>query len=205
MNMKKIVILVSAALALLAGAPAFAQPSFSGGYLSSTETWKSGSSSTESTPMNGFYAGIGFTSPISKGFKLSSGVYYGFATKDNVRSFLGMKFDGGKLQDHYVNIPVHLSLGLDTTAGLHCFIYGGPSLSFTLASRLVTANATIDRFGDDPDFKRFDVMLGGGVGIELVETFRVTVGYDFGMLDRYGNSNSIVRRNQFTAGVAIIF
>ena len=203
--MKKIVILLSAALVLLASVPVFAQATFGGGYLSTTETWKSGSTSTESNPMSGFYAGLGFTSPINNLFKLTSGVYYGFATRNNVTKFLGLTIDNGKQQDHYINIPVFLSLGLDTTAGLHCFIYGGPSLSFALASKLVSDKKSVDLLDENPDFKRFDVMLGGGVGIELVETFRVTVGYDFGMLDRYNSNSYSVRRNQFTAGVAIIF
>ena len=56
--MKKIVTLLSAALVLLASAPAFAQASIGAGYLSSTETVKSGSSSTERNPMSGFYAGM---------------------------------------------------------------------------------------------------------------------------------------------------
>lgn len=203
--MKKIVILLSAALVLLAGAPAFAQATFGGGYLSTTESWKSGSTSTESDPMSGFYAGLGFTSPINSLFKLTSGVYYGFASKSNVTHFLGLTIDNGKQQDHFINIPVFLSLGMDTTAGLHCFIYGGPSLSFAVASKLVSEKKSVDLFEEDPDLKRFDVMLGGGVGVELFETFRVTVGYDFGMLDRYNANSYSVRRNQFTAGVALIF
>lgn len=90
MNMKKIITLVSAALVLLASIPANAQGSFGAGYLSSTVVSKTGSSSSESSPMNGFYAGIGYTVPIAGALNLTPGLYYGFATKDLVNLMEGV-------------------------------------------------------------------------------------------------------------------
>ena len=204
-SMKKIVTILSAALVLLAGAPAFAQGSFGAGYLSSTEVVKSGSSSTERTPMNGFYAGIGYTVPIANGLNFTPGLYYGFAMKNNVASIFGLKIDGGKQQDHFVNVPLHFSFGFGTSPDLRLFVYGGPSVSFALASKIVSGSNTYDRLKDNDSIKRLDVMLGGGIGLELMQTFRVTLGYDFGMLNRYSSNNYTVNRNQMTAGVAIIF
>lgn len=204
--MKKIVTILSAALVLLASAPAFAQASIGAGYLSSTELWKSGNSSTQSTPMNGFYAGVGYTVPIANGINFTPGIYYGFATKDNVVDLAGIfKINGGKQQDHYLNIPLDFSFGVDMSSDLRFFVYGGPSLSLALASNLISGSTTVNRFGDNSDLNRFDIMLGGGVGIEVMKAFRINVGYDFGMLNRYNNSNTTCHRNQLTAGVAFLF
>ena len=204
-SMKKIVTILSAALVLLASAPAFAQGSFAAGYLSSTEVVKSGSTSTQKTPMNGFYAGIGYTVPVAGGLNFTPGVYYGFAMKNNVASIFGLKIDGGKQQDHFVNVPLHFSFGFGTTRDLRLFVYGGPSVSFAIASKIISGSTTYDRLSDNDSLKRFDVMLGGGIGLELMETFRLTVGYDYGMLNRYNSNNYTVKRNQLTAGAAIIF
>ena len=194
MNMKKIITLVSAALVLLASVPAFAQGSFGAGYLSSTVVTKTGSTSSESSPMNGFYAGIGYTVPIAGALNLTPGLYYGFATKDVAL---------GKRQDHYINVPLHFSIGFGTTRDLRLFVYGGPNISYTLASKTIANQTSIDLLGDNA--KRLDVLLGGGIGIEFIETFRVNIGYDFGMLNHASSNNYTVKRNQLTVGAAIIF
>lgn len=204
--MKKIVILLSAALVLLASAPAFAQASIGAGYLSSTEIWKSGNSSSESTPMNGFYAGVGFTVPVANGINFTPGIYYGFATKDNVVDVAGIfKINGGKQQDHYLNVPLDFSFALDLSSDLRFFVYGGPSLSLALASNLISGSTTVNRLGENSDLNRFDIMLGGGLGVEVMNMFRINAGYDFGLLNRYQSSNYTVNRNQLYAGVAFLF
>ena len=82
--MKKIVTLLSAALVLLASAPAFAQASVGAGYLSSVNVNKSGKTSEA---LNGFYAGVGFTVPVTGGINFTPGIYYGYITKSNASNF----------------------------------------------------------------------------------------------------------------------
>ena len=49
-------------------------------------------------------------------------------------------------------------------------------------------------------------MLGGGMGVDLGKRLRLTVGYDFGMMNRYTEGNGIVRhRNQLHGGLAFLF
>ena len=204
MNMKKIVTLLSAALVLLAGAPAFAQASIGAGYLSSTEVVKSGSSSNERTPLNGFYVGLTYTVPIASNISFNPGIYYGFAAKSNAASIFGLKLEG-KQQDHFVNVPLHLSFGADLGSGLRFFVYGGPSASFAVASKIISGSTSYDRLTDNDGLQRFDIMLGAGVGLQFNDMLRFQVGYDAGMLNRYNSSNYTVHRNQLTAGVAFLF
>ena len=202
--MKKIVTLLSAALVLLASAPAFAQASIGAGYLSSTEVVKSGSSSTERTPLNGFYVGMGYTVPIAAGINFTPGVYFGMASKSNATSILGLKLEG-KQQDSFINVPLHFSFGTDIGSGLRFFAYAGPSASIAVASKIISGSTTYDRLQDNDSLQRFDVMLGAGVGLQFNDMIRFQVGYDMGMLNRYNSSNYTVKRNQLTAGLAFLF
>lgn len=202
--MKKFVTILSAALLLLAGTNAFAQMSVGAGYLSSTETVKSGSSSTDRTPLNGFYAGVSYTVPIASGISFTPGIYYGLAAKSNATSIFGLQIEG-KQQDSFINVPLHFSFGAELGSGLRCFVYGGPSASFAVASKVISGSTTYDRLKDNDSLQRFDLMLGGGVGLEINDIVRFQVGYDFGMLNRTDSENFLVRRNQLTAGVAFLF
>ena len=202
--MKKFVTILSAALLLLAGTNAFAQMSVGAGYLSSTETVKSGSSSTDRTPLNGFYAGVSYTVPIASGINFTPGIYYGLAAKSNATSIFGLQIEG-KQQDSFINVPLHFSFGAELGSGLRCFVYGGPSASFAVASKVISGSTTYDRLKDNDSLQRFDLMLGGGVGLEINDIVRFQVGYDFGMLNRTDSENFLVRRNQLTAGLAFLF
>ena len=204
-SMKKIVTILAASM-MLFGVNAIAQPSIGAGYLSSTETFKSGnSSSTDKTPMNGFYVGLSYTLPIVGGLNFTPGVYYGYATRDNVVDAIITKINAGKRKDMYINVPLHFSYGLDLTDALRLFVYGGPSASIGVSSKTVSGNTTIDRYGENSNLQRFDIMLGAGAGLEFNEMIRFQVGYDWGMLNRYNTNNYSVHRNQLTAGVAFLF
>ncbi len=202
--MKKIVTLLSAALVLLASAPAFAQASIGAGFLSSTDVVKTGSSSTDRTPLNGFYLGVGYTVPIAGGLNFTPGIYYGMTAKSNANSIFGLKIEG-KQQDHYVNVPLHFSFGTEVGGGLRLFAYAGPSLSLAVASKITSGSTSYDRLKGNDSLQRFDVMLGGGVGLEFNDMIRFQVGYDAGMVNRYKSDNFSVHRNQLTAGVAFLF
>ncbi len=43
-----------------------------------------------------------------------------------------------------------------------------------------------DNYKANPNLRRFDVMLGGGVGVEIIRHIRATVGYDHGLINRDG-------------------
>ena len=204
--MKKII--STLAFALLMAATAWAQTSVGVGYLNSIDIVKSGNN-TSSNPLNGVYAGVSFTVPVYGGINFTPGIYYGFATQSDAMDLIITTLSGRRT-DHFINIPMFLSFGLDLNPGLRFFAYAGPSVSFGLASmvtnKLGTTSSSYDRYKEDSNLNRFDVMLGGGVGVQVRDMFRINVGYDFGMLNRYHNSSSIAyRRNQLTAGIAFLF
>ena len=215
--MKKIVTLLSAAMMLLAGTSAFAQMSVGVGYVNSTDIVKFGKDQTaKGTPGNGFFAGISYTAPLPGGFSFTPGFYYEFqsaemAAGDSVFAV------SGRATEHYINIPLDFSYGLDLSRDLRFFVYAGPTVNVGLAST-IKPSATSALIGlkldgdvincyDDQDYGRFDIMLGGGIGLDIRDNFRVNVGYDFGLLNRYTGKSSDYsqHRNRFFAGIAFIF
>lgn len=58
-----------------------------------------------------------------------------------------------------------------------------------------------------PDYRynRFDVLLGGGVGLEVLKFLEVKVGYDWGLLNRYKGDGVELHRGQVYAGIGIRF
>lgn len=194
--MKKVLTSILAASLLLLGTNAFAQISVGGGYVNSTMVSKAGSSSSTSEPSNGFYAGIGYTLPIAGDLQLTPGVYYEMLFGKNVK-------------EGYIDIPFHFSYDV-YVGNAKVFAYAGPTVSCGLFSKgsLSILGMTIegDRYGENSGYGRFDVLLGGGVGMELNDMIRFNVGYNFGMLNR--NTSSLdykLSRNVLTAGVSFLF
>lgn len=196
--MKK-VFAIAAALMMLATA-ANAQ-SFGAGYVQSTKKIDNSSSVA-----NGFYAGFGYSAEIMPGLNLNPGLYYEFLTSNSDLFDLGIVT--GKTTEHYVNVPLHLSYGINFAPTFKVFAYGGPTANVGIASTTKrdyagAVETTTDNYKDSK-YGRFDIMLGVGGGIELMKKFRITVGYDWGMLDR-NSSNIVLKRNRLTAGAAFIF
>lgn len=200
-------IITTLACAVLIASTAFAQTSVGAGYLNSIDVVKSGNS-TNSDPLNGFYAGVSFTVPVASGINFNPGLYYGYAAKSSAADLIITTLSG-KREDHFLHVPLHFSYGLDLSRDFRFFAYAGPSVSFGLASRVTGSiggnSSASDRYQSDSNLNRFDIMLGGGAGVEVMRQFRIQVGYDFGMLNRYNNTNTAYRRNQLTAGVAYLF
>ena len=57
------------------------------------------------------------------------------------------------------------------------------------------------------EYQRFDVLLGGAVGVDFSKMLRLKVGYDFGMVNRFSNdfTDATRHRQRFYAGLAYLF
>lgn len=207
--MKK-VFAIAAALMMLATA-ANAQ-SFGAGYVQSTQKMNNNSSTA-----NGFYAGFGYTADFTpKGsaisLALNPGIYYEYLNSTSAGSIWFVSGES-KTQEHYVNVPLQLSVGFNFAPTFKLFAYAGPTANVGIASSTKSSVSVAGHTGSvDPtdnyksgDYSRFDIMLGGGVGAEIMNKFRVNVGYDLGMLDRHKSDDITLKRNRLTAGVAFIF
>ena len=205
--MKRIILTIATAIVSFAFAPAYAQVSLGAGYLNSTDVVKIGEK-TSTDPLNGFYVGAGYTLPLAHGLSFTPGIYYGFATKASSTDLI-ITTVSGKREDHFINIPLSLNYGVNVGSGLKLFAFAGPSLSVGVVSKVTgsigDSSSSYDRYKENSDLNRFDLMIGGGIGCDVMEKVRIHVGYDFGLLNRYKSTDAGYHRNQLTAGVAYLF
>ena len=219
--------IISSVLAFIA-VSASAQISVGVGYLQSTATYQAKSGAdVNNTQSNGFYAGLGYEMPLMQGLGLSAGVYYSYLYSDDAGSTaIGTIATGSlktNLKEQYINVPVALNFGYNLTRDLRLFAFGGPTVSFGLSSMShydasvsviginISDSGDTDNYAGTDDkpspYGRFDVLLGAGAGVDIHGKYRLTVGYDWGMLNRNVDSEStaIRHRNQLKVGVAYLF
>ena len=197
--MKKFFSTLLVASLMLLGTNAFAQMSFNAGYLNSTLATKNTSSGA-----NGAFAGISFDVPLAGGLGIAPGVYYSVLFSKNTELF---GFGTGTFQEHAINVPVYLNYGFALARDTKFFIFGGPTAQYGLMSKVKhevgNVEATVDNYKDS-DFNRFNVYLGGGVGFQAGPAI-VTVGYDYGMMNQYKNTDVACRRSNLKIGVGFAF
>ncbi len=211
--MKKILTSVLAASLMLLGTSAFAQVSVNVGYANSKLTYSN--SNKSKAPANGFYAGLEYNVPVGDIFGLSVGANYEMLMSKDYK--LGNLLSGN-FKEMYLNAPVRLNFGYEIADGIRLFVFGGPTFSYALSGKIdsnidlgiLTVGGQSDVY-KDLNWNRFDVMVGGGGGIELMDKIRLTVGYDQGMFNKLPKgsdgkeASNKLTRSQLTAGVAFIF
>jgi len=204
--MKKIFTAVLAASLMLIGTSAFAQFSAGAGFMNSPLNY-----GKESLALNGLFAGVSYNIPLAGGLGVAPGVYYSLLTKkdsDNSGAFI----HEGDHTDMYLTVPVDLNYGIQIADGFKALLFAGPTFSYGLSSKTklsgsiggFSVGSTVDNY-DNKDLSRIDVMLGGGVGVELENMVRFTVGYDRGMMDLDKTDAGTLHRSQLHAGVAFLF
>ena len=91
------------------------------------------------------------------------------------------------------------------------FVFAGPVFSCGLSSNSKTTvnevSTKINVYEGDPEYGRFDMKLGVGVGVTGMDSFNVKVGYNIGMLNRYtGNVRDLsYRTGVFYVGIGYFF
>ena len=173
--MKKTLLLLFAAALMLAGVNASAQVSIGAGpatrlYFEKGQTVK-------------YTYGVSLSFEDSKRltdvFGYSAGVDFGtYGKKDFYSETTG-------LSEMYVDLPVRAKFYIPFSGSTEMFFFGGVVPSMCVSSNIKTEGAKVSRFREGSDYFRYDVLAGGGVGIELNEQYRFTLGYDHGLLDRY--------------------
>ena len=203
--MKKILCSILAASLMLLGTSAYAQVAIGAGYAQSKHTLAKKSVS-DSSPTNGFYAGIDFNVPVGEIFGLSAGVNFEYLMS---KTYALSSILSGDYKEQYINVPVRINAGFDMTDGVRLFLFGGPTFSYALSGKIGVGTLSYDIFKTE-DYKRFDVLVGGGAGLDLMDRFRLTVSYDLGMFNTYPGSEgreatSKLTRNTLHAGLSFLF
>lgn len=208
--MKKVISILAAAVLMLTATNAFAQISVGAGYLNATD--KVGDNSTN---LNGAYAGVSYNIPISGGFAVAPGLYYSGLFKSGEilnTSILNTKVDS-KLAEHFVNVPLTFNLNFELAPDMTAFVYAGPTFQYGLASKTkiegtvagYNGDKEIDNYRDGSNYSKTNVLLGGGVGMN-VNAFQLSVGYDYGLMNLYTGEGDVNRHKSYVRlGVAYLF
>lgn len=212
--MKRIITTLLAASMMLVGTTAFAQMSIGAGYINSSMKTSIGNNSS-TMPYNGFYVGGDYTIAEGIGFGISVGAYYSYLTATSSGSFsiFGVNIGASsKVEEMYLDIPVHFNYSVEVSPGLRGFVYAGPTFSYGISST-TELGGSIGGVGGktnksnnyaDGSYKPFDILVGGGAGLDFGR-LRFTVGYDLGMLNRVPSDNYTQKRNVLHAGIGFLF
>ncbi len=215
--MKKFIV-IALALILFAGGRACAQWRPGAGYVhsSSVSRYADGESAVK-TAFNGLYAGLSYALPLAGCIDFTPGVYYEFIAG-------GEKAEGrtldilGETREHYLNVPLTFDFGFDLSPDVRLLLFAGPTFRLGLESvtffglgwsvhdfEVLKGGLKAHNFKDD-DYSRFDVLLGGGLALELLNRFRLQFGYDAGLLNRNtAGSDLRLHSRRLTAGIAYLF
>lgn len=206
--MKKVFVTLLAAGLMLLGTDAFAQLSVNAGYLNSTKTIKG----YDSENIHGAYVGVSLNLMLSDSFGISPGLYYSLlAGKQNLVDLDTILRIDGSMKEHALNLPVYMNYGFYLGHDSRFFIYAGPTLQYGLSSKVKGeinsivghSSSTYDNYKDD--MNRFNLFLGGGVGFDA-GSFKVTVGYDYGMLNLSKDKNDpATHRSNLKIGIGFNF
>lgn len=194
-EMKKIITTLVAATVAMMGVSAFAQASVGVGYLSSPSKTKYNSTSTTRN-FNGFYVGADYNlNFFDTGVGMAPGLYF---------SYLGNDEDGRKTNETYLTVPVMFNYGFEVSPAVRLSAFAGPSFALGLSSKTKAGSVETKNYDGD-GYKQFDVLLGLGIAADINDLVRVSIGYDWGAIDRNGDIAGTMHRNQLHVGVAYLF
>lgn len=204
--MKKVLSLVAAVM--LFSAASMAQASFGVGYMNPTHP---GALLSEPTTLNGVYAGLDYNIHFTENFGLAPGVFCSYATKTD--EYPGSLASGKlTLTELYVGVPLNLNFSFKLAPDFALTLYAGPTISYGVMSKSkgdakvlgIGGSAEVDLY-KNTNYKPLDVLVGGGVAFDWAEMFRVSVGYNYGILDRNASDHHSFNRSYLHMGVAYLF
>lgn len=115
------------------------------------------------------------------------GKRFGVSAGASLAGSAGYHFGGDEtknLGEIYLEIPVRGKVFIPLGATVDLYLFAGPSLSVDLYSIDAHTKSSVSNFETYPTMTRLDVMLGGGIGLEIIRHIRVSLSYDQGLMDR---------------------
>lgn len=222
-----------ASLLLFSAAGTYAQTGIHLNYMHSWERDRLDGSKVSSPELNGFAVGVDYEIPILKGLlSFQPGLsYYHLVDEESSFNYASYRITQSYLQN-YLAMPLHLKLNIGLSA-MKLFVFVGPTITMGLqdrdkysvdgagsvsynayngkikASSTTVTSLLAEYVPDDEKEDRFDMLFGGGVGLELMSVLEVKAGIDWGLTNRYCDTYSAAdysnRRRQFYLGIGLRF
>lgn len=223
--MKKLIASLFAASLMLLGTQAYAQLVVGAGYLHNIENTKTtdGKAVGDAVHLNGFYLGGSYNIQFSNYFGVAPGFYIDmlFQSRNSADggTFGGIQIAGSASYNYTevaLNLPVNLTFKMPVGDNAELFAFAGPTFQYGVMARSTfNAAASIgpihyskgdsyNHYGDKGDTKPFNILLGGGVGIQVGD-IQFLVGYDHTLLNSEKSGNLVSGRHQIKAGINFEF
>ena len=202
--MKKALIIMAAATILFVG-KANAQLGINIGYAPvtlTTQVTSGNTTSTSSSEMDGFFAGVSYNNAISNGLAVSIGLQARYNTKTSTGSANFVVVSGNDKSTTtqiLLDVPVLLNYSLPLgSAKLTAF--AGPTFSYavygnthvttttTILGSTSTSETDYAMYGDNSSNERFDLTAAFGLQLQYSD-FRLFGGYRIGLLDLNSGDN----------------
>lgn len=208
--MKKIILTL--AIVAAAATSAFAQIGIGAGFTNSSA---SSSEDGENLVTKGFYVEGTYNIHIGNCLSIVPGVRYAFTGNGDPMGIDIEDIDFAEVNtsiaEHNLYIPVMAQVNVPI-GGAKVFVFAGPTFQFAISSLLnvvakvgeIGFDQDVDLLGEDGLFKRTDIALGGGVGIEFHQ-FQLKAGYDFGLMNRSIVDGGTIKGQQLRMGIAYLF
>ena len=211
-HMKKIYFILAFATAMLFASEASAQIGLGLGYnlfnsMQREEGQKYGNE------LNGLFVeatyDFYFLEKLWGNLGVQPGLRFSYAGSQDSAEMLGV-LTKSSWAETYLDVPVFVKYSQEFT-DLGFFAFAGPVFSYGLSSNSKTSvndvSTKINVYEGDPEYSRFDLKLGVGVGVTGLDNFNVKVGYNFGMINRYtGNVRDLsYRTGVFYVGIGYFF
>ncbi len=210
-------IIISTAALVMAAASAFAQVNVGAGYSGTGMKPSEG----DSRWYNGFNVSVGYNLPLGLGFEFSPSIEYNYLNRheDGTIEIAGASVTSkNNFNEHYLNIPLMFNYGYEITPDARIFVFAGPTASFGLYANYTTKveasvgdnssssdKESVALWGDDSNYRRCDVKIGGGVGIDVCRHWRIQVGYDYGLVNRTKVDGMNLHHHSLKAGLTYMF
>ena len=223
--MKKLISILCHSLSL--SLCSFAQVSVGAGYLNQ--------SLSEHNPrlLKGFYAGFGYNISLWEHISIYPGLYYlrtqgGLSGTGNLwLTFTPATPPVTDEKEYFKNntllLPLQVSCSIFSSPKFSLFILGGPSLSYELSTEydyscsfwefsckdLLSLEKT---FQTNIDYSRWSIGIGGRIGVDFFEHYRITAGYEYGINNRLSGreyatlqDDQSMHTERFQVGIAYVF
>jgi hypothetical protein len=108
--------------------------------------------------------------------------------------------NGYDFKEHFINVPLMFNYNYPIASDVTLIGYAGPTLSFGVSCK---DDNDIDYYDDY--LKQFDVKLGIGFAAVFMDHFKVDVGYNWGLVNRYDGDAADMHHKYVHLGVAYVF
>ena len=210
--MKRIITTIFAACLALAGTTVFAQNmAVEAGFGLSTTKFDYTLGHTNAD-LYGGTLGISYEIPVVEGtLGFAPGLQFGYFTKSDVNIY---NYANVSSTETYLAAPLDFNLHMNLSGDMKLLVFAGPTLDLGLTSRVKEKSTSVEydiysgKLSDYTKYTRYDVLVGGGLGLDVMDAVRFSVRYDYGLVNRNGGSTSNlleIHRSQLKLGVAFLF